>query len=296
MDQKRQYNAEMEAILLHLSQTGSLELSPSEGKTVSKGGHGTLNGPLHPPRRQSGRDGRFLEGGPEDSPPPPGRVSPHGRQPAMGTAAKGEFNGTPPGSGPLAAGVVKPALLLHSCCGPCSTAVLERLLPYFQITVFYYNPNILPKEEYDKRLGEQRRLLHELGGIALMEGRYDPQRFLSAVRGLEGEPEGGRRCERCFALRMEETARVCREGGYDLFTTTLTVSPHKNAQMVNQACETAAAAYHVAALPADFKKRGGYPRSIELSRQHALYRQSFCGCPFSNPIQQAFHSPLSEGV
>ena len=177
---------------------------------------------------------------------------------------------------------VKPSLLLHSCCGPCSTAVLERLIPYFQVTLFYYNPNIIPVQEYQKRLSEQRRLLDEQNGrVGFLEGAYEPDRFLTYIKGFEDEPEGGKRCERFFALRMEETARIGREKGYDLFTTTLTVSPHKNAQKVNEACEKAAERYGVAALPADFKKRGGYQRSLELSREFDLYRQRFCGCPFS---------------
>ena len=190
----------------------------------------------------------------------------------------------------------KPSLLLHSCCGPCSSAVLERLIPHFAVTVFFYNPNILPLEEYEKRLSEQRRLLREMGDIPLLEGAYEPQRFLSLVRGFEEEPEGGARCERCFALRMEETARVCKKEGYDLFTTTLTVSPHKNALQVNTAAERAAKAAGVAALPADFKKRGGYLRSLTLSREHGLYRQSFCGCPFSMPKTSGIAPTSSEGV
>lgn len=190
----------------------------------------------------------------------------------------------------------KPSLLLHSCCGPCSSAVLERLIPYFSVTVFFYNPNILPAEEYEKRLLEQRRLLREMGGIPLLEGAYEPRRFLSIAQGFEHEPEGGARCERCFALRMEETARMCKKEGYDLFTTTLTVSPHKNARQVNEAAEQAAKAAGVSALPADFKKRGGYLRSLTLSREHELYRQSFCGCPFSMAKTLHVASTSSEGV
>lgn len=190
----------------------------------------------------------------------------------------------------------KPSLLLHSCCGPCSSAVLERLIPYFAVTVFFYNPNILPGEEYEKRLLEQRRLLREMGDIPLLEGAYEPQRFLSFVEGFEDEPEGGARCVRCFALRMEETARVCKEKGYDLFTTTLTVSPHKNARQVNTAAEQAARAAGVPALPADFKKRGGYLRSLTLSREYGLYRQSFCGCPFSMAKTPHVAPTSSDGV
>lgn len=190
----------------------------------------------------------------------------------------------------------RPSLLLHSCCGPCSSAVLERLIPHFSVTVFFYNPNILPKEEYQKRLSEQRRLLKEMGDIPLIEGRYDPERFLSCVQGMEELPEGGARCERCFALRMEETARLCREEKYDLFCTTLTVSPHKNARQVNQATEKAALQEGVTSLPADFKKRGGYQRSLVLSREHGLYRQAFCGCPFSLQKPADLQVTPSEGV
>ena len=175
----------------------------------------------------------------------------------------------------------RPRLLLHSCCGPCSSSVLERLIPHFDVTVFYYNPNILPSEEYARRLAEQRRLIAAMAlPVTLTEGPYEPDRFLAAVTGLEDEPEGGRRCARCFALRMGETARRCAAGEYDWFCTTLTVSPHKNAAAVNAACEEAAAAAGARALPADFKKRDGYLRSLALSRQFGLYRQDYCGCPF----------------
>lgn len=291
MNSKRQYNAEMEAVLSHLETTGTLDLSSIGKATNTKNKDNKQNRPMRSPGRPSGQQDMSMEGPQEND-----RLSSQPIEQNSIETKNNKINLDLTPAEPSASRADKPTLLLHSCCGPCSTSVLERLLPYFSITVFYYNPNILPKEEYDKRLGEQRRLLASMGGISLVEGKYDPQRFLFSVRGLEDEPEGGKRCERCFALRMEETARLCRDGGYDLFTTTLTVSPHKNAQMVNQACERAAASYHVAALPADFKKRGGYQRSLELSRHYALYRQSFCGCPFSNPAQQAFHSPLSEGV
>lgn len=193
------------------------------------------------------------------------------------------------GRAPLGQGAEKPSLLLHSCCGPCSSAVLERLTPYFAVTVFFYNPNIFPKEEYDHRLEEQRRLLGEMplpAPVGLIEGAYEPDRFLQAVRGLETEPEGGKRCERCFALRMAETARICRAQRYDLFASTLTVSPHKNADQVNRACEEAALAEGVRSLPADFKKRAGYLRSIALSKEYGLYRQDYCGCPFARQTSE----------
>ena len=178
-------------------------------------------------------------------------------------------------------GSSRPRLLLHSCCAPCSSAVLERLIPHFEVTVFFYNPNILPEEEYRLRLKEQQRLLLALGGIPLIEGKYDPEEFLTRVRGMEALPEGGARCEVCFDLRLEETARLCKEQGFDYFTTTLTVSPHKNAHLVNESARRAAEKFGVTALPSDFKKRGGYQRSLVLSKEHGLYRQNFCGCPFS---------------
>lgn len=177
----------------------------------------------------------------------------------------------------------RPALLLHSCCGPCSSAVLERLAPYFDITVFFYNPNILPAEEYQHRLREQRRLLRHMvlpRPIALWEGPYEPDAFLACARGLEQEPEGGRRCTPCFALRLQRTAETASAHGFDFFTTTLSVSPHKNAALINEigaGLQTDACRF----LYADFKKRGGYQRSLVLSRQYGLYRQRYCGCPFS---------------
>lgn len=180
-----------------------------------------------------------------------------------------------------ALGEKRPRLLLHSCCGPCSSAVIERLAPHFDLTVYYYNPNIAPEEEYRRRLAVQRELVEKLGRAVLVEGEYEPAVFLAAVRGLEGEPEGGARCTECFRLRLEATARRAAEGGFDYFCTTLTVSPHKDAARINAISEALAEHYGVAALPADFKKREGYKRSIELSRQYGLYRQNYCGCPFS---------------
>ena len=175
----------------------------------------------------------------------------------------------------------RPRLLLHSCCGPCSSAVIERLAPHFDLTVYYYNPNIAPEEEYRRRLATQRQLVEALGGAVLVEGEYDHAAFLAAVKGLEGEPEGGKRCTACFRLRLEATARRAAEGGFDWFCTTLSVSPHKDAARLNAIAAELAARYGVPALPADFKKREGYKRSIELSRRFALYRQDYCGCEFS---------------
>ena len=175
----------------------------------------------------------------------------------------------------------KPRLFLHSCCGPCSTYVLEYLAQYFQITLFYYNPNIYPAEEYRHRLETQIEVLAKTGWATLIEGDYNHSDFLSAVRGYEAEPEGGARCEFCFRLRMEEAARLAKEGGYDYFATTLSVSPHKDAALLGKIGEELEARYDVKHLPSDFKKREGYKRSVALSNEMELYRQDYCGCEFS---------------
>lgn len=177
-----------------------------------------------------------------------------------------------------------PRLLLHVCCAPCSSYCLEYLSEYFEITVFYYNPNIEPQAEYDFRAHEEQRFISEISPrhpITFIEGKYDPAHYHEVVRGLENEPEGGLRCAECFRLRLYESARVCAEGNYDYLTTTLTISPLKNADKLNEIGREAAEAYGVRWLPSDFKKRGGYQRSIELSREHNLYRQNYCGCVYS---------------
>jgi predicted adenine nucleotide alpha hydrolase (AANH) superfamily ATPase len=182
----------------------------------------------------------------------------------------------------------RPTLLLHSCCAPCSSYVLQYLSRYFRILLFYYNPNISPAEEYEKRVREQKRLLEEMGlaeDVTLIEGAYEPQRFFSAVKGLEQAPEGGARCAICFRLRLEQAAQQAVQLGADYFCTTLSISPHKNAALLNEIGESLASKYGVAWLPSDFKKKGGYQASIALSRQYALYRQNYCGCIFSR--QQA---------
>ena len=177
-----------------------------------------------------------------------------------------------------------PRLFLHSCCAPCSSYVLEYLSEFFYITDFFYNPNITEAEEYRKRSEELRNLIARqphLYPVEFVEGRYDPREFYDAARGLEDCREGGERCTRCFRLRLFESAKYAAEGQYDFFTTTLTISPLKNAQKLNEIGEEAAAAYGVRFLPCDFKKKGGYQRSVELSGEYRLYRQNYCGCVFS---------------
>lgn len=171
-------------------------------------------------------------------------------------------------------------LLLHSCCAPCSSATLERLKDYFDLTVYYYNPNIDGIDEYNLRALEQKRLCEELN-IKCVISNFNKDAFLSIVKGLEKEMEGGARCEKCFYLRLKNTAEFAKESGFDYFATTLTVSPLKNAQIINQTGERIEQEVGVKYLPTDFKKRGGYLRSIELSKIYNLYRQNYCGCEFS---------------
>ena len=177
-----------------------------------------------------------------------------------------------------------PSLLLHSCCAPCSSYCLEYLSRYFKITLLYYNPNIAPEEEYQKRVEELHRLVSQMRfehPVSVIDGRYVPEEFYKAVRGLEDAPEGGERCMKCYRLRMEEAARTASEIRADYFTTTLSISPLKNAKRLNEIGEELSKVYGVKHLPSDFKKRGGYQRSIELSREYGLYRQNYCGCVFS---------------
>lgn len=175
----------------------------------------------------------------------------------------------------------KPTLLLHSCCGPCSTSVLEFLTRYFDVTVLFYNPNIQPESEYELRLLHQKRVLEHHCSVGLSVCEYDGESFTRAVRGLESEPEGGARCTACFRLRLQETAKIAAQGGFDFFTTTLTVSPHKDAVRINAIGAELEEKYGARFLPSDFKKREGYKRSIELSTEFELYRQDYCGCLFS---------------
>lgn len=177
-----------------------------------------------------------------------------------------------------------PRLLLHSCCAPCSSAVLEYLSQYMAITVFYFNPNIFPEEEFLHRIAEQKRLISELpckNPVQFMEQGWQSERFYFAIKGLENVPEGGDRCFACYRLRLEETAKLAAEKGFDYFTTTLSISPYKNADKLNEIGEELAEKYGVKHLPSDFKKRDGYKRSIELSAEYGLYRQDYCGCVFS---------------
>lgn len=175
----------------------------------------------------------------------------------------------------------RPRLLLHSCCGPCSSYVLEYLTRYFEVFLSYYNPNIQPRAEYDLRLENQLKVLERIPGVTLVPCGYDGGAYDEAVRGLEDEPEGGARCTECFKLRLDFAAREAKRLGCDYFATTLTVSPHKDAQRINAIGEALAGKYGVKWLPGDFKKRDGYKRSIELSREFGLYRQNYCGCLFS---------------
>ena len=177
----------------------------------------------------------------------------------------------------------RPTLLLHSCCGPCSSAVLERLTEHFRVTLLYYNPNIEPEEEYLHRLSEQERLLSLLPEeVPMLPCRYDHEAFEAFAPALADAPEGGERCLACFAMRLNYTAEQTKEHGFEYFTTTLSVSPHKNADNVNRIGEEAGKRYGVKYLFADFKKKNGYLRSLELSREYELYRQDYCGCRYSN--------------
>ena len=176
-----------------------------------------------------------------------------------------------------------PRLLLHVCCAPCASYCLEYLSEYFDITAFYYNPNISPKSEHDMRAAELKRLVREMPfkhGVQVSEGPYEPELFYGFAEGLKNEPEGGARCEKCFELRLKKTAELAKKEKFDYFATTLTVSPLKSAEKLNNIGEKLAEEYGVAYLASDFKKRGGFQRSTELSKQYGLYRQDYCGCVF----------------
>jgi len=178
------------------------------------------------------------------------------------------------------------SLLLHSCCAPCSSYVLSYLNKYFNITVFYYNPNITNKEEYLKRKQEQIRLISELptiNKINILDADYNPEKFFEISKGLENCREGGERCFKCYKLRLEATAKAAKENSFDYFCTTLTISPLKNAQKINEIGQMLGDEYQISFLPSDFKKKEGFKKSIELSSQYNLYRQNYCGCIYSKP-------------
>ena len=179
---------------------------------------------------------------------------------------------------------ITPSLLLHSCCAPCSSYVLEYLSQFFNITVLYYNPNISPKDEYLYRLQEEKRLISEMkfkNLVKILDCDYNADEFFTVAKGLEKEPEGGKRCEKCFDLRLDFTAKTAKENKFDYFATTLTISPLKNANLINQIGESLAEKYNVKYLSSDFKKKEGYKRSITLSKEYNLYRQNYCGCIYS---------------
>lgn len=185
-----------------------------------------------------------------------------------------------------------PRLLLHSCCAPCSSYVLEYLSEFFEITVFYYNPNIFPESEYAKRLSEQQDFITNMNfkhPVSFRAGNYDKEKFYEMSRGLEHLKEGGARCFKCYELRLKESAKEAVKGGFDYFTTTLSISPMKNAGKLNSIGMEVAAQYGLKYLPSDFKKKNGYKRSIELSKEHGLYRQDYCGCRFSMAERKELH-------
>ena len=179
---------------------------------------------------------------------------------------------------------VRPKLLLHVCCAPCSSYVLEYLNKYFDITVFYYNPNISSIDEYNKRLEEEKRFVKQYpfnNEVKVVSWKYDNDRYEDLIKGLEHEKEGGPRCLKCYRMRLEESAKYALENGFEYFTTTLTISPYKNASALNEIGKELESLYHIKYLYSDFKKKNGYKRSIELSHEYNLYRQDYCGCKYS---------------
>lgn len=195
----------------------------------------------------------------------------------------------------IAENEARPRLLLHACCAPCSSYCLEYLSEYFDITVLFYNPNLYPETEYVKRAKEEKRLIETMNSkaddesekIKLEVADFDSNEFYDKVKGLENCKEGGDRCRECFTLRLEKAARYAAENGFDFFTTTLTISPLKNTRLLNEIGEKAGEKFGVKHLPSDFKKKGGYQRSIVLSREYGLYRQNYCGCVFSQRDRQS---------
>ncbi len=183
---------------------------------------------------------------------------------------------------------IKPSLLLHVCCAPCSSAVLEYLYEHFSITLYFYNPNISPESEFNYRLEELKRLIFEMNfeNIDIIVPEYDNEEFENIANGLENLPEGGKRCKKCYGLRLQKTAEYAKEKGFDYFTTTLSVSPYKNAQLLNEIGSELEKEYAIAYLYSDFKKKEGYKRSCELSKKYNLYRQNYCGCMYSKQIAE----------
>ena len=191
-----------------------------------------------------------------------------------------------------------PSLLLHSCCAPCSSYVLEYLSQYFHITVFYYNPNIYPESEYGKRIREQQELISKMdlkNPVSFLAGEYEQEKFYEMAEGMEHLREGGARCMKCYELRLAETARRAAEGGFDYFTTTLSISPLKNAQKLNEIGVRIGREAGVEYLVSDFKKKNGYKRSVELSEEYGLYRQDYCGCESSLAERRAQSAAESAG-
>lgn len=184
-----------------------------------------------------------------------------------------------------------PRLLLHSCCAPCSSYVLEYLSEYFDITIFYYNPNIYPEEEYTKRVEEQQQLISTMklkNQVKLIRGDYIPKDYYEKVKGHEADAEGSDRCFLCYELRLMEAAKAAKDGHFDYFTTTLSISPYKNAEKLNEIGQRIAKEYKISFLPSDFKKKNGYKRSIQLSTEYGLYRQDYCGCIFSKKAREEY--------
>ncbi len=184
-----------------------------------------------------------------------------------------------------------PNLLLHSCCAPCSSYCIEYLSNYFNITIYYYNPNISPIEEYEKRKNEQIKFINEFkttNKLNIIDSDYNYDDFLNEINGLENEPEGGSRCSKCYLLRMDKTAKKASDLKYDYFATTLTVSPYKNSKKINEIGYLLEKKYKIKYLPSDFKKKNGYKRSIELSKEYNLYRQNYCGCVFSKMEREKY--------
>ena len=186
----------------------------------------------------------------------------------------------------------KKKLLLHACCAPCSSTVLERIAKYFDITILYYNPNITDSEEYESRIQELKKFVSEinLDNIKVMPGRYEPEEFFEMSKGLEQEKERGKRCYQCYKLRLEETVKIAEQQNFDFFTTTLSISPYKNSKWLNEIGTDLEKKYQSTYLYADFKKKNGYKRSIELSKQYNLYRQDYCGCIYSKKEKELLHN------